>query len=566
MQKHAPITWAGMGYAEYGLTLRDAEDSPSDAWQRIERVMAEARAGRFGRFGSLVPLILDSDPVLQDTACAVLADGGSAKDLEAMVLALERDELFYSRLSIAQGLALRGRLVDVPALFAFHETNLGQPEAKEMISWLEFLLCEADDALPPAFEGKSAFEDYRRAVADRYHLLWTKLGTNLIHVYRGAPLSLERVVQSLLRGARAGRVSLWDRHLFEAMTGAACHGWFVNRQFQPLTATAALEAFIDDHDLRVVPPGQRTFLGHPLEDVEAARHVLAAYPPQHGLGVPSIRSVFNRDEYFALKLGFWWLSSGYFYDLPAVPPSVTRPPPREMPWLALAVSVRDAKLGRREGIGDLNILVETEDDEDMSSAALEFLADAAPDHVLDAWRARLATEPDAAVACNLCRGLVRRGYLGDVPSIVVAFHAHADDPDFEDVREGLDRLFAIETGSVSGSAVSLTATEFTSVVLARHAALARQYARATPLFRGGVFSVRAVVEAIARLADGEPVREDLRYRLEANTGIDGRTWGLTSPSPELVLARAKAREFLDAGRADTYAEGELYFFGQRVEG
>ncbi len=54
------------------------------------------------------------------------------------------------------------------------------------------------------------------------------------------------------------------REKFEASTGINCSGFYNNKQFQPLAATAVLEEFLESVDPQKYREGMRYFFGHPV--------------------------------------------------------------------------------------------------------------------------------------------------------------------------------------------------------------------------------------------------------------------------------------------------------------
>lgn len=85
-----------------------------------------------------------------------------------------------------------------------------------------------------------------------------------------------------------------------------------------------------------------------------------------------------------------------------------------------------------------------------------------------------------------------------------------------------------------------------------------------PIFRGDVYSVRAVAEEIVALRHGPCVTQGLRYRLEAATGVDCSGWVRPEGGFDHARAAATARELLTSGALDQFEPGGLYFFGHPV--
>jgi hypothetical protein len=120
-----------------------------------------------------------------------------------------------------------------------------------------------DDCPLPADLGR---DRYRAAVLARRDELAEALGSERALVFHGELLSVTRVAARLLEAARRPAFRTLYRRRFEAMTGIDCSPFYVRRQFQPLTAAALVEGFLEGPRAAEFRPGARYFFGHRIPD------------------------------------------------------------------------------------------------------------------------------------------------------------------------------------------------------------------------------------------------------------------------------------------------------------
>lgn len=568
MSAEFTFDWQGAGYDAFS-DLEPATSAPSGSfqsgWELIRATVSQARRGRFGLVSRVVNEIIGrtTDFELHSVACSVVADTGTAAELESLALIIDETNYFDHRHDIVKALAARGRLVDIPILFRFYERYRHHPDTSVMPLLLNSLLARADgDYLSEPAEEE--WQEYRAAIAERYFRLWNELGTNLIHVYHGRAFALDILIDEMRSDLRKGFLDADDRRLFEVTTGLSCNKWFRNDEVNLLTVTADLERFHETDKAYVYPAGQRVFMGHALEDVGAAARVFAAYPSNHGLEVPEIRTAFDRDEYFALPYGFQPMDGGYFIRSTKPPPSAELTIDRNWPWLSLHTCLRAAISGNRTPLARLSELINEDNDPGFRGAIIDLIADAADDYVIEQWREKIRKTKDHHLVFSLCWGLLRRGMLLDVPLVLEAYEKNSKDRKFSYLQSRLNCLFSLQP--VENKPYKKTGFKSCYAnVMAQYHALHLKLGRVdVPILRGELFSVTVLARKIAALEPGTSLAADLRERFEASTGISCSGWE-TADGLDPQSAAASARQFLDSPESAAYRAGQLYFFGRPIQ-
>jgi hypothetical protein len=109
-------------------------------------------------------------------------------------------------------------------------------------------------------------ERYKEGVLALYRELATSLGSDNVFLFKGELLNTVRVAQQLLESSRQPHFRTFYRRKFEAMTGIDCSKFYVERIFQPMSAAAIVEAFLESADSVKYKPGVRYFFGHRIPD------------------------------------------------------------------------------------------------------------------------------------------------------------------------------------------------------------------------------------------------------------------------------------------------------------
>ena len=125
-----------------------------------------------------------------------------------------------------------------------------------------------EDAPGPIADAKEDDRVYRALVMSRFEELRDQLGTDEVAITRGQPVEVDEVArrlrQILLQERSMTAEAMYTRMLLEAFTGLDCRAFYKGDRFQPLSAVAVLEEFLDHADLSGYRPGVRYFFGHPV--------------------------------------------------------------------------------------------------------------------------------------------------------------------------------------------------------------------------------------------------------------------------------------------------------------
>ena len=125
-----------------------------------------------------------------------------------------------------------------------------------------------EDAPGEIDEAKEDDAAYRALVMSRFEDLRDQLGTDEVAVTCGRPVEVDAVARRLrnliLKEPDLSGEAMYTRMLLEAFTGLDCRAFYKGDRFQPLSAVAVLEEFLDHADLSGYRPGVRYFFGHPV--------------------------------------------------------------------------------------------------------------------------------------------------------------------------------------------------------------------------------------------------------------------------------------------------------------
>ncbi|QRK11042.1 hypothetical protein JQX13_13790 [Archangium violaceum] len=120
------------------------------------------------------------------------------------------------------------------------------------------------------FPTEDALIAYEDRVLERYEELKRKFGTDQVILLHGERFSVVSVARRLLRSLngsdfeRAKRP--FYRRRFEASTGIDCSPFYKDGEFQPLTAAAILEDFLESPEAARYEEGVRYFFGHRIPE------------------------------------------------------------------------------------------------------------------------------------------------------------------------------------------------------------------------------------------------------------------------------------------------------------
>ena len=85
-------------------------------------------------------------------------------------------------------------------------------------------------------------------------------------VFQGEQFGVIKFTRFLLDRIRRPYFRSVLRHKFEALTGVDCTAFYKNGIFQPLSAAAVIEEFLDSPAAGAYEPGVRYFFGHRIPD------------------------------------------------------------------------------------------------------------------------------------------------------------------------------------------------------------------------------------------------------------------------------------------------------------
>jgi len=551
---------------EYGAFVGRVSPEQNTSWETLTRVGRQAVGGDFSGADRVAELMRHADPTVASVCLRMLADWGPVSLLYQYLSQLLGDDMMRVY-AVASALSQAGRLADAPILFravaGTHGNSERNPERIDFSMFLFSILGELD--APQYFSSES---EYRAHVAARYHALCDRYGTNLVYLYQGELLDVPALAQGLLTQMTTQEfLAMSALKVVAVNTGMSWAGFFKEGRPQRLTIAASLEDFLHSPRAAEFVPGERRFFGHVVESATAAAEALQP------AGLELHRSCLDVDEPFMI-FDWAWAASGYS----------SMPVPYDgaidfdaKPWFSLAVCLRKARHGLAVPVRALAQAAANSVDSEFVEVASEFVSDLTSGDLAGLWRARIEENDDPEISYLLCAALLRRGYLDDVPMVLTAYRANAEQDDFHYLQLLLneilwfapDRSVLRDDPEVGGD--YLSRFPFTSVAQCcdklgertRQLATAIHHQR-LPVFRGEIFSVQSVAQHILELETEERLSVHLRYRFEAATGIDCSTF-YVSLEPQLEEAKAVVTDFLASHDARYFQKGRRYFFGHLVD-
>jgi hypothetical protein len=268
------INWEGTGY--FGVPKLPPETSPTPSYlaDRPDLLWTvafqRATQGDIQLLPSLIDLYKQSqDETLQHLCVTLLGDAGPMACFPAIIREIERELNETTRYEVTldwcDALFVRGRLADVPLMLAAYE-NLAYLRDADIIpcrisELLEYPIGRLID--PRNFESNTA---YRAAVIGRYEQLVQELGSDQALVFGGKRFGVVPFARMFLDRVRHPHVPSFWRRKFEASTGINCTAFYRDEIFQPLTAAATIEGFLESPEAAQYQDGPRYFFGHRIPD------------------------------------------------------------------------------------------------------------------------------------------------------------------------------------------------------------------------------------------------------------------------------------------------------------
>jgi len=240
-------------------------------WMEAQELLAQAKAGDFGRLERLVDIHQATVRAhLLPWVCAqILGDAGTPACFSRMIR--ELDDVVDSEMggNFCHAFEAWGSLSSVPAIVQSYDRYFGAMKMKAVPLLLSSLLEPEWGPLSefPTEDGLIAYED---RVLEQYEAHKQKFGTDQVILLHGERFGVVSLAQRMLRGLdgndfeRAKRP--FYRRRFEASTGIDCSGFYKNEEFQPLTAAAILEDFLESPESARYEEGVRYFFGRRIPE------------------------------------------------------------------------------------------------------------------------------------------------------------------------------------------------------------------------------------------------------------------------------------------------------------
>jgi hypothetical protein len=243
-------------------------DSYSSPWEFWVAALARARRGDF----SFVPPLLEvynasEDPVLDRQCVSLLGDAGPAATVkqirDSIPTALQHTDEYDPQFAadMAHVLFADLRLGNIPLLLSIYQDGIQFDETAIIVLYMESVLGEV------ALDGESgALQSDSQLVLDRVAALRQEYGTDEVRLWYGKPYSVPKFARLFLSTIDTISAPIMWRELFEAATGVDCRPFFNNDDFQPLTAAAMIEEFLDTAAADEFEEGVRYFFRHRIPD------------------------------------------------------------------------------------------------------------------------------------------------------------------------------------------------------------------------------------------------------------------------------------------------------------
>jgi hypothetical protein len=261
------IEWTGRGYFGCPAPPPGAFNRPDladDPWQYWAVALEQAKRGDFG----LLPRLIDFrerevHPILNRLCTLLLGDAGTPPCFDRILRTIESGNNYEVTIDFANSVCTRGRLADVPPLVRAFE-SIAEIKDAAIIPVLISDVLEGDDRALSDADKFVSFNDYRDAVMARYNQVAETVGSDRALVFGGEQFGVARLAQKILDRIQKPYVRPMLRRRFEAATGIDCTAFYHEGTFQPLSASAILEEFLESPAAAAFEDGVRYFFGHPV--------------------------------------------------------------------------------------------------------------------------------------------------------------------------------------------------------------------------------------------------------------------------------------------------------------
>lgn len=280
--------WKEKGYSYAVPPEIDLGDERSlrheDPWVALAAAVESAKSSKIPNIDYLKEFANSADtaPTLVSAITDFIADAGSRNDLEYLAeLLIDGPE--HLKLVACQSAGWAGEIWLVPFILEALDTMSRQVDRDAIETVLSHLLDPMDEEELLFFGGRYSPEEYRERVRNRIEEIKDLAGSEEVSVLGGEPIDMPRIIWRMRKhlsdrgdGWRDWSDFLILRHKFEAFTGADCSGFYDAHKFQPLSASAAIEDFVQAHPVLDMKAGLRYFFlrcidQHDVEDRDEIR-------------------------------------------------------------------------------------------------------------------------------------------------------------------------------------------------------------------------------------------------------------------------------------------------------
>ena len=268
------INWKGSGYFGGPNVSPETPPTPSPLADRPDlqwtAAFQRATQGDFQLLPSLIESYKQSeDETIQHLCSTLLGDAGPGACFPVIIQEIERELKETTRYEVTldwcDALFARGRLADLPLMLAAYENLAYLSDAYIIPVRISELLEYPVGRLvnPRNFASTTA---YREAAIGRYEQVVQELGDEQVLVFGGKHFGVVPFARMFLDRVRNPHVPSYWRRKFEASTGINCTAFYLDEAFQPLTAAAVIEEFLDSPEAAKYHDGVRYFFGHRIPD------------------------------------------------------------------------------------------------------------------------------------------------------------------------------------------------------------------------------------------------------------------------------------------------------------
>ncbi|HYO52643.1 hypothetical protein [Archangium sp.] len=257
------------GYFGAPSVLKDAP--PPRNWKRTPWygwafAFDRAKKGDFGALPHLLPLLEeDIGGTFEQAVSTLLGDAGFGDMFAGLKKTMKQHEGYDLSFHAAEAIAYRGKLSDVPLLIEFHRATHHLRDVPSVPRMLSRIL--HPDGLLPRPDAFESMDEYCGMVERTWKELADRFGTTDLYLWLGEPSSVRRMAKVISKRAREPYFPFAFRRKFEASTGINCSAFYkADRSFQPLSAAAIAEGFLNSPQADQFVDGVRYFFGNPLPD------------------------------------------------------------------------------------------------------------------------------------------------------------------------------------------------------------------------------------------------------------------------------------------------------------